>query len=100
MDCISAGHPSLLTKEDVEGVDGVPTQILAPERDVAFTDELKMHSWLALQRNGVPFSYVHLPGVEHGCLVRGDEKEKGEREAMARGVREVVAWARLWLCDD
>lgn len=96
VDCVSAGHPSLLTKQDIDEV-AVPVQILAPEHDVAFTEELKLHSWTTMQKNGVPFEYVHFPGVEHACLVRGDANHKGEREAFERGAREAVNWARLWL---
>ncbi|KAK5652157.1 hypothetical protein OQA88_10799 [Cercophora sp. LCS_1] len=99
VDCATAGHPSLLTVEDIESVK-MPMQILAPERDGAFTMELKMRSWEAMQRNGVPFEYVHFPGVEHACLVRGDEGIKGEREAMVRGMDAVVGWMRFWLMKE
>ncbi|KAK7981684.1 Hydrolase tropI [Apiospora saccharicola] len=38
VDCISVGHPSLLTRDDIDGVAGaaVPIQVLAPEQDHAF----------------------------------------------------------------
>ncbi|KAK0619179.1 dienelactone hydrolase family protein [Immersiella caudata] len=96
VDCVTAGHPSLLTERDIEEV-AVPVQVLAPEVDQAYTKEMKLLGFETLQRNGVPLNYVHFPGVEHGALVRGDETKKGEREAMARGKSAAVAWQRWWL---
>ncbi|KAK3111239.1 hypothetical protein LTR53_013715 [Teratosphaeriaceae sp. CCFEE 6253] len=58
VDCVSMGHPSMLTKEDLDGV-GVPMQVLAPEIDAAYTAELKEHTFKALQKNGVVFDYQH-----------------------------------------
>ncbi|KAJ5819456.1 Alpha/Beta hydrolase protein [Penicillium riverlandense] len=91
VDCIAIGHPSLLIKRDIDEV-AVPVQILAPEIDKAYTTELKLHTFEALQRLNVPFDYQHFPGVVHACLVRGDEKKPGERAAMERGKNAVVAW--------
>jgi dienelactone hydrolase len=96
VDCVSTGHPSLLTKEDIDAV-SVPTQILAPEVDFAYTEELKGHTWKTLQRNKVVFDYQNFPGVEHACLVRGNPKIDGEREAMARGKDAAVSWFKQWL---
>ena len=96
VDCISVGHPSMLTKEDIDNV-GVPLQILAPEMDFAYSDELKEYTWKTLPKNGIPFDYQHLPGVGHGCLIRGRPKEEKEREAMARGKNAAVAWFQQWL---
>ena len=42
-------------------------------------------------------TYVHFPGVAHGCLTKGDEKVEGEREAMAKGKDDAVRWFKLWL---
>lgn len=70
VDCISAGHPSLLTKEDIDEV-GVPVQILAPERDVVYTAELKMHTFETVMKLGLPLDYHHFPGVEHGSFGEG-----------------------------
>ena len=96
VDCITAGHPSLLTEKDIDEV-AVPVQILAPEMDPVFTPELKMHCFEMLQKLRVPFDYQHFPGVEHACFVRGDPEKKGEREAMARGKNAAVSWMRQFL---
>ncbi|KAF8847704.1 alpha/beta-hydrolase [Acephala macrosclerotiorum] len=96
IDCISAGHPSMMVKKDIDEV-AVPVQILAPEIDQAFTEEFKMHAFTTIMGKGVPFDYQHFPGVEHSCLVRGDEKIKGEREVMARGKNAAVAWFKQFL---
>ncbi|OLN86681.1 Protein AIM2-like protein 1 [Colletotrichum chlorophyti] len=96
VDCISAGHPSWLTKEDMDGV-GVAVQVLAPETDPVFTDELKSYCFETVMRKGVPFEYHHFPGVEHACLVRGDLEKPGEREAMVRGKTAAVNWLNQFL---
>ncbi|OJJ03094.1 hypothetical protein ASPVEDRAFT_42615 [Aspergillus versicolor CBS 583.65] len=93
VDAITAAHPSLLTKEDIDGV-AVPVQILAPELDPIFTPELKGYTFESLQRRGVPFDWQHFPGVEHACMTRGDESKPGERRALERGKNAVVAWVK------
>ena len=98
VDCISTGHPSLLTKADIDGA-GVPVQILAPEVDAAYTPEMKEYTFKTLQTNGVAFDYQHFPGVEHACLIRGSPKVSRERDAMARGMNAVVAWCQQYLHD-
>lgn len=52
VDCIMVGHPSLLTKKDINEV-AVPVQILAPEYDPVYTAELKRYTFDALSRLGV-----------------------------------------------
>ncbi|KAK5692852.1 hypothetical protein LTR97_010328 [Elasticomyces elasticus] len=96
VDCVSMGHPSMLIKEDLDGVT-VPIQILAPEIDAAYTAELKEHTFKVLQKNQVVFDYVHFPGVEHSCFTRGDAEKAGELEAMVRGKQAAVDWFKTWL---
>ncbi|KAE8365930.1 Alpha/Beta hydrolase protein [Aspergillus caelatus] len=98
VDCIAVGHPSLLTKKDIDEV-AVPVQMLAPEIDQAYPVELKLHTFETLQRLGVPFDYQHFPGVVHACFIRGDENKPGERAAMERGKNAVVGWFRQLLKD-
>lgn len=98
VDCITAGHPSLLTKKDIDEV-AVPVQILAPEIDPVYTPELKAYTFDTLQKLGLPFDYQHFPKVEHACFVRGDPYKSGEREAMTRGKDAVVCWWRQYLHD-
>jgi len=93
VNCVTAGHPSLLTKKDIEEV-VVPVQVLAPEIDPTYTAELKRYSFETFTKMGVPFDYQHFPRVAHACLVRGDKKKAGEREAMARGKNAAVGWLR------
>jgi dienelactone hydrolase len=98
VDAISAGHPSLLTKQDIDEV-AVPVQMLAPEHDVPYPADMKVYTFETVMKNGVPLEYVHFPGVEHGCLVRGDAAHKGEREAMARAKDAAVNWFKQWLYE-
>lgn len=99
VDCITAGHPSLLTKNDIDQV-ATPVQMLAPEFDPVYTAELKTHGFETIMKLGVPFDYQHFPGVEHGCFVRGDDTKVGEREAMVRGKNAAVSWFRQFLHDS
>ena len=96
VDCITTGHPSLVTKKDIDEV-AVPVQILAPEVDPVYSAELKMYSLETVPKLGVPFDYQHYPGVEHACFVRGNEDLNGEREAMVRGKNAAVYWFKQFL---
>ncbi|GIC94318.1 dienelactone hydrolase family protein [Aspergillus udagawae] len=96
VDCVTVGHPSLLTKKDIDET-AVPVQILAPEHDPVCTSELKRYTFDMVSSLGVPFDYQHYPGVEHGCLTRGDSNKAGDREAMARGKNAAVSWFTQWL---
>ncbi|KAK3326100.1 Alpha/Beta hydrolase protein [Apodospora peruviana] len=99
VDAITCGHPGLLTEADVEGVDeSVAMQVLAPEHDQWFSDEMKVYAFTTLtQKVKAQVDFQFFPGVTHGCLVRGDENKKGERAAMVRGKNAAVAWMRQWL---
>ncbi|KAI9159085.1 Hydrolase tropI [Paramyrothecium foliicola] len=96
VDCIVVGHPSLVTKADIAKV-SVPVQILAPEHDAMYTPELKLYTFHTLQARGVVFDYQHFPKVAHACMVRGDEKKPGERDAMIRGKNAAVGWMKQFL---
>lgn len=99
VDCIIAGHPSLLTKEDIDTVN-VPVQLLAPEHDMVFTPELKNHFWQVMQARGdLVFDYHHFAGMQHGALVRGDPNKPGERRAMTRAKNAAVGFFTEWLHD-
>ncbi|KAH9901807.1 dienelactone hydrolase family protein [Xylariomycetidae sp. FL2044] len=91
VDCVSMGHPSLLTEKDVDEL-AVPVQVLAPEHDAMYSPAMKKYTLETLLRLNIAFDYQHLPGVEHGCLSRGDAKVPGERDAMARAKNAAVAW--------
>lgn len=96
VDCITAGHPSLLTKQDIDEI-SVPVQILAPEHDPMYTAELKLHTFQTIPKLGIPLDYQHFPGVEHACLTRGSEKYAGELNAMVRGKNAAVSWLKQFL---
>jgi dienelactone hydrolase len=97
IDVISVGNPSLLTKEDVDGLkDGsvVKVQILAPEKDPVFTEELKRYTFERFLEKRIAFDWRAFPGVVHGSLVRGGEDHVGERDAMVKAKDAVVRWMR------
>jgi dienelactone hydrolase len=98
LDCLTIGHPSLLTEADIDSVSSqVPIQVLAPEFDAMYAPYLKAKTFKVLQEKGNPFEYRHFPGVEHACFVRGDPNKAGERDAMDRGLRAAVGWMSEWL---
>lgn len=96
VDAISTGHPTWLTKEDIDGI-AAPVQILAQEFDVPFSPELKSYAFETIIKKGVMFDYQHYPGVEHACFTRGDPDVKGEREAFEHGKAAAVAWSGRFL---
>ena len=77
----------------------MPVQILAPEFDPQFTEELKTFSLKVIPTLGVPFDYQYFPGLEHAFAVRGDPKNGGERKGMERAKNAAVMWFRQWLHD-
>jgi dienelactone hydrolase len=96
VDCISTGHPTWLTEEEIDEV-GVPVQILAPEIDHVYTQELKDYSNRVIPTLGVPYDYQHFPGAEHGFATRGDPKNEVSSKAMKRGKDAAVYWFKQWL---
>lgn len=96
VDCISTGHPSWLTKGDIDNV-GVPVQILAPEHDPVYTQELKDYSNAVIPTLGVPYQYQYFPGVAHAFATRGNLDDESERRAQKIAKDAVVYWFRQFL---
>lgn len=96
IDAISAAHPSLLETHEMDGV-SVPVQILAPEKDVAFTQELKEYANRVLPTRGVPYEYVFFPGVKHGFAARGNSGDEVQRASLERAKRCAVGFFKEFL---
>jgi len=96
VDCISAAHPTFLEKEEMSDV-AVPVQMIAPEKDPKFTQELKAFAVLEIPQLGVPFDYQYFPGLEHGFAVRGHQQNEAEAKGLERAMRAAVGWFREWL---
>lgn len=98
VDAAVVAHPSWITNEDWDHVEA-PIMVLAPEIDSQFSEEMKAYAFqkMVVQKKSVPFEYVHLPGVQHGCLSKGRERLEGEKEAMAKGKDRAVTWFAEWL---
>lgn len=96
VDCISTAHPTNLDKEEIQSV-GVPVQIMAPEFDSQFTEELKTFSNQTIPKLGVAYDYQYFPGLEHAFAIRGDPRKPAEREGMERAKNAAVLWFRQWL---
>lgn len=100
VDAISVGHPTWLTKEEIDAVD-VPVQIVSPEHDDhAYTPELRLYTFNKLSELGLPFSYEFFPGVAHGFASRGDGKGKADGRGLERAKNAAVAWMKQWLYQN
>jgi dienelactone hydrolase len=89
IDAVSTAHPSLLDKSEIEGVK-MPVQILAPENDFAYTEELKKHTLETLPKTGVQWEYIYFPGMNHGFAARGDPSDQKQKDALERAKRSAV----------
>lgn len=96
IDAISTAHPSLLDKAELDGPK-VPVQVLAPENDFVFTEELKKYTLEALPKAGVPWEYIYFPGLAHGFAVRGNPEDVKQKEGLERAKRCFVNFANEWL---
>lgn len=96
IDVISTGHPSLLTKEEIDAVK-VPVQILAAEMDHTYTEELKAYSNKVIPTLGVPYEYVYFPGLVHGFAARGDENNKLQKDGLEKAKNNAVTFFRQFL---
>ncbi|KAJ9151288.1 hypothetical protein NKR23_g3221 [Pleurostoma richardsiae] len=92
-------HPTFLEKQEIGSV-GVPVQILAPEIDPRFTEELKAFSNQVIPTLGFAYDYQYFPGLEHGFAIRGDPKNAEEKKGMERAENAAVLWFRQWLHED
>ncbi|EMD96487.1 hypothetical protein COCC4DRAFT_177710 [Bipolaris maydis ATCC 48331] len=89
IDAISTAHPSLLEKSEIEGVK-VPVQVLSPENDFAYTDELKQATFDILPKTGVQWEYIYFPGLTHGFAVRGNPNDAAQKAGLERAKRSAV----------
>ena len=64
IDAISMAHPSMVEKAEIDATK-VPIQILAPENDFAFTEELKKY---AVEK--LPQLHIAPRGIQ-GCVTHG-----------------------------
>jgi dienelactone hydrolase len=89
IDAISVAHPSGLTKEEIGNVK-VPVQILAPETDFLFTQELKDYANATIPALALPYEYVYFPGVGHGFASKGDPSNEVQKNSLERAKRAAV----------
>lgn len=96
VDCVVVAHPTKLEEAEISNI-GVPVQIIAPEKDPIFTEDLKAFASRVIPSLGVAYDYQHFPALEHGFSVRGDPGITGERAGMERAKNVAVMWFREWL---
>lgn len=96
VDAVSTGHPALLTKEEINAIK-VPVQILSPETDQTYSEELKEHSNKVIPTLGVPYEYVYFPGLVHGFATRGDQNNKLQKDGLERAKNSAVNFFKEFL---
>jgi len=99
VDCISAAHPSFLTKEEIDGV-GVPVQIIAPEHDPQLTPELKAYVNTVIPGLSLKYDYQYVPDSAHGFAVRCDQNDAKQKKALERAKNVPVTWCTQFLRLD
>ncbi|KAE8382502.1 Alpha/Beta hydrolase protein [Aspergillus bertholletiae] len=96
VDCIATAHPTMLEKKEISDI-GVPVQVMAPEHDPQFTEELKAFSNEVIPKLGLPYDYQYFPSLTHGFATRGNPNDKDEIAGMERAKNAAVLWFRQWL---
>jgi dienelactone hydrolase len=91
VDVITAAHPAMFGKEDIDKIK-VPVQLIAPEEDFTFTPELKQHCLETLPKTGVQWRYDYYAGYKHGFASRGDPTTEQGRAGLERAKRSAVSW--------
>lgn len=72
-------------------------QIIAPEKDLAFNEELKKYANEKIPTKGIPYEYYYFPGLEHSFATRGNPDDEKERRGLIRAKNAMCAWMREWL---
>lgn len=70
----------------------MPVQILAPEHDEMYTQELKDYTNSKIPTLGLQYDYQYFPGIAHGFAVRGDPKDPKAKQALERAKNAAVGW--------
>ena len=99
VECISAAHPSLLTKEEIDEV-GVPVQIIAPEHDPQLTPKLKAYVNTVIPKLSLKYDYQYFPDSAHSFAVRCDQNDAKQKKALERAKNVPVTWCTQFLRLD
>ena len=91
VDAISTAHPSLLDHAEVDNV-AVPVQILSPEHDAMYTEELKAYTNKVIPSLGVEYDYQYFPALTHGFAARGDPNDPVQKKGLERAKNAVTHW--------
>lgn len=91
VDCISTAHPSFLLTSEIDAV-SVPVQILSPENDPLYTEDLKAYSNKVIPTLGIEYDYQYFPGLAHGFATRGDPNNDVQKKGLERAKNAVVYW--------
>jgi dienelactone hydrolase len=86
IDAISMAHPSLVEKSEIDATK-VPIQIMAPENDFAYTEELKKHTLEKLPTLNIPWE----PSA------RGDPSDPAQKAGLEKAKRDAVGFFNEYL---
>ena len=96
LDCLSIAHPTWVEKHEMDNV-AVPTQIIAPEHDQAFTPELKKLANEVIPNRAVPYSYQYFPGAVHSFASQPKVDDPKVVAAFERAQKVTVSWLEQFL---
>lgn len=67
-------------------------QILSPEHDQMYTQELKDYTNSKIPALGVEYDYQYFPGLSHGFAARGDPNDAAQNKGLIRAKNAAVNW--------
>ncbi|KIW23500.1 uncharacterized protein PV07_11693 [Cladophialophora immunda] len=91
-----AAHPSLIEKDELQGIKG-PFAIAAAENDHVFPPEKRHESEEILKSLGLPYQINLYGGVAHGFAVRGDLKDRTQLYAKEASFLQALQWFEEYL---
>ena len=91
VDCITIAHPGGPTEDEVKAIK-IPVQIIAPEHDPTFSQEMKDFCNKEILKLGVDYIYHHFPGMLHGFTTKCDETNPHEKKQLETAKNAVVFW--------
>ncbi len=91
VDCVTIAHPGAPTEDEIKAIK-IPVQIIAPEFDFSFTQELKDLCNKHIPHLGVPYLYHHFAGMPHGFCTKADEDDNNSKKQLEIAKNAVVFW--------
>lgn len=78
----------------------MPVQILSPEHDQMYTEELKAYTNKVIPSLGLEYDYQYFPALAHGFAARGDPNDPVQKKGMERAKNAAVGWFKEHLHES